>query len=224
MAKSSEEKNIKPVETADSEGSAEKRTKSEGVAKKDTGSKESAKSSAVSKSQIIIAVLATILVCVGVFLAIAFGTGMVKFSGQNDGDNSAEVSNPDSTDTPSETPAETKKPSATPISMADSGQTYDNPNPKVKINGRKVSVKGLEFYLPNNFIEATKAGGSDDLAVTYNLTDDDGWADVKIYVKKTGKDARDFLLEKSPKLTFEQDALVMNGWSWSEGCAASCAI
>lgn len=171
------------------------------------------------KQIVIISVLATVLGCVVIFLIIAFAMGMIKFnsndgqaggdatsgivagggSGANGGSNGGSVDN--------------------------GGQLIDNPNPKVEVKtGNKVSVGNLEFYLPKHFKKGSEAGGGSELEVVYNLVDDDGWADVRIYVEKTGKDARDYLLSKNSRLTIEQDAWVINDWSWSTAYAAEGAI
>ncbi len=181
--------------------------------------KKSTKGEGASQKQIIIiSVLASVLSCVVLFLIIAFATGMIKFGG-------AEQDNIAGGATGGVTSNAAGGSTGGAGTTTDGGAgMMDNPNPKVKVNGNLVSVENLEFYLPKHFEKGSEAGGGSESETVYNLVNDDGWADVKIYVEKTEKDARDYLLSKNSNLTIEQDAWVVNGWSWSTAYAAKGAI
>ncbi len=175
------------------------------------------------KQTIIISVLATVLGCVVVFLIIAFATGMISFNNNGQANNMADGN---SSGNGSDMGGSSSNGSGgSGDSGSDGSELMDNPNPKVAVkNGTLVSVGNLEFYLPKHFEKGSEAGGGSESETVYNLVNDDGWADVKIYVEKSGKDARDYLLSKNSRLTIEQDAWVINDWPWSQAYAAEGAI
>ena len=173
------------------------------------------------KQTVIISVLATVLGCVVIFLVIAFATGMIGFNNNGQANNMA-GGGADGGDTSADGSGDHGSSGG----QADNGsQLIDNPNPKVEVKtGNKVSVGNLEFYLPKHFEMGSQAGGGTESETVYNLVNDDGWADVRIYVEKTNKDARDYLLSKNSRFEIDQDAWVINGWSWSTASAAKGGI
>lgn len=88
----------------------------------------------------------------------------------------------------------------------------ENPNPRVKVNGRLVEVGNLEFYLPYAFSPASDNGKGG--VYTYNLINDDGWADVKVYKEKTSLSAERYLLSKNSGLDITDDDYRINGTEW----------
>ena len=72
--------------------------------------------------------------------------------------------------------------------------------------------------MPSGF----KAGGKNsDGAYTYNLTDDDGWAQVVVYAEKSSLSPEKYLLAKSPYLDITDDDYDMNGTEWVQGESGS---
>lgn len=95
------------------------------------------------------------------------------------------------------------------------GDLIDNPNARVTIKGaRLVEVGDLEIYLPMSFKPASTNGKSN--KYVYNLEDDDGWADVKIYVEETTKDLGNYMTSKDSLLKLKNSTYYMNGTSWME--------
>lgn len=91
-------------------------------------------------------------------------------------------------------------------------QLVDNPNPRVWVIGRSVEIKNLEFSLPYAFSPATNNGQNG--VYVYNLTNDDGWADVKVYVDESGLSAEKYLLNLSPALKVVDDDYEVSGTNW----------
>lgn len=174
----------------------------------------------MQKQIIVITVLATALVCLVAVFGIGVATGMIKLGGEaeQDGENTVVMATPEATATPGATSDTTRK------GGASSGKLINNPNKQVKASGTLVEAEALQFYLPKAFATGSKAGGLSDGEYTYNLTDGDGWADVKVYFEKTSKDARDYLLAKNSNLSVASNALTVSGWSWTTGSAASGSI
>ena len=164
------------------------------------------KTSKNDSKNVIIAVLATALGCLVLIFAILAGTGVIKFGGGNAGTVSGSGDNGDTGKT---TGGGT---------TTESGKLIDNPNKRVAVKGTLVEVGDLEFYLPSAF----KAGGkNDDGAYTYNLVNDDGWAQVLVYVEKSSLSPEKYLLSKSPYLDITDDDYDMNGTEWVQGESGS---
>ena len=95
-----------------------------------------------------------------------------------------------------------------------SGELVDNPNARVSVKGAQlVEVGDFEVFLPKNFI-ASKANGNG--KYVFNLTDDDGWADVKVYAEKTAADLLSYMQRKDSLLRLTDASYYMNGTSWAE--------
>lgn len=157
-----------------------------------------------NNQSVIIAVLVTILICFVLVFGILLATGVIKF-----GNNDKNTPNSDGTrqiqlDSRDKTPGST-----------DTSKIIDNPNPKVTIKDATLaSVKDLEFYLPDDF----EAGGKNkDGAYTYNLVDDDGWAQVLVYAEKSNLSPKQYLLKIGPYLDITDDDYEMNGTEWVQG-------
>lgn len=157
---------------------------------------------------IAIAVLATALGCLVLMFAVLAGTGVISFNGASSG---------------AETGAGTNGTTGTSSTTGDTGSTtadglIDNPHQRVATKGNLVEVGDLEFYLPKKF----EAGGKNsDGAYTYNLVDDDGWAQVLVYAEDSSLAASKFLLEKSPYLDITDTDYEMNGTTWVQGESGS---
>ena len=164
-----------------------------------------------------IAVLATMLGCFVLTFAILMATGVIKFgnTAENTGNG---TSTGVETSKGSEDEKEPSGDNGTSTGSGNSSKTSDglenNPNPRVSVNGTKVEVGDLEFYLPTKF----KSGGKNsDGAYTYNLTNDDGWAQVLVYAEKSSLSAAKYLLTKSQYLDITDYSYKMNGTTWVEG-------
>lgn len=156
-----------------------------------------------SGQSVAIAILATLLVCVVVVFGILLATGVIKFDGNAN----------NSPDTTGQTaPGTTEK---KPGNSTTKGEIINNPNKKVAVkDSTPVIVKNLEFYLPDDF----KAGGkNDDGAYTYNLVDDDGWAQVLVYAEKSNLTPEKYLMKISPYLDITDKNYRMNGTTWVVG-------
>lgn len=178
------------------------------VAKVDSRENGSVKGGDTGKT-VIIAVLATAFCCFVITFVVLVATGVIRFGGVGSETPGGGVAG-GSSNTSSGGNGGTENPQTTP---SDDG-IIDNPNPKVKVNGVLAEVGDLEFYLPDEF----EAGGKNqDGAYTYNLTDDDGWAQVVIYAESTSLSPESYLLKKSPYLDIADDDYEMNGTEWVQG-------
>ncbi len=152
-----------------------------------------------------IAVLATALCCFVITFVVLVATGVIRFGGAESGAPGTIVDGGDVTPG-----GKTEKPQT---STSDD-EIITNPNQRVKVNGVLAEVGDLEFYLPDEF----EAGGKNqDGAYTFNLTDDDGWAQVVVYAEDTSLSPESYLLKKSPYLDITDDDYEMNGTEWVQG-------
>ena len=150
-----------------------------------------------SAQAVIIAILLTLVICMVATFTALLMTGVIKFNGdsvEKSGDNTLQAGNLNKDGAP-----------------VDAERIINNPNPRVEVNGNLASVKDLEFYLPDNFEESKK---NKDGAYTYNLVDDDGWAQVLVYAERSNLTPEDFLLDISQYLEITDDDYEMNGTSW----------
>ena len=93
----------------------------------------------------------------------------------------------------------------------DDDALIDNPHTRVTAKGNLVEVDDLEFYLPYAF----KAGGKNkDGAYTYNLENDDGWAQVLVYAERSSLSPERFINKISDYLDITDDDYEMNGTEW----------
>ena len=164
-----------------------------------------------STQSVVIAVLATVLVCLVLVFGVLLATGVIKFGGDDDRypDNNGTSQTRDGKSGPSEKKAN---------GGDDDDAIIENTYPKVKVNGTLATVKDLEFYLPKQF----EAGGkNNDGAYTYNLVNDDGWAQVLVYAEKSNLSPKQFLLKIGPYLDITDDDYEINGTEWVQGENAS---
>lgn len=151
---------------------------------------------------IAIAILATILGCFVLMFVVLALTGVIKFGGTNSNTENTKVT------------TENGGGDTTGNGTTSTNGLIENPNKRVAVNGNLVEIDDLEFYLPKNF----KAGDkTSDGAYTYNLVDDDGWAQVLVYAENSSLTSSKFLLEKSPYLDITDTDYEMNGTSWVQG-------
>ncbi len=93
-------------------------------------------------------------------------------------------------------------------------EVIENPNARVTVKGAQlIEVDDFEFYLPKGF---ELAKGSDNGKYVYNLMDDDGWADVKVYTEKTGADVAAYIQKKDSLLRLTNSEYKINGTNWIE--------
>lgn len=154
---------------------------------------------------IIIAVLITVVALMGIFIILIL-TGVIKLG----------ATTPDFKDTPGQfggfdggNPGDMGPGQNT---GSDSTGLIDNPNPRVKVNGKLFQVGNLEFYLPSKFEAASNNGKNGVYA--FNLINDDGWATVTVYIEKTSQKPIDYLLSKSSTLEETDSDYEINGTSW----------
>ena len=180
-----------------------KTTKTE--AKAEANKAETPAAGTSNNQSIIIAVLATVLVCFILVFGILLATGVIRFSGDND--------TPDKNGT--NLPGDDRGSGDKRTSGTDTRKLIDNPNKRVTVkDSTLVSVKDLEFYLPDDF----QAGGKNDNgAYTYNLVDDDGWAQVLVYAEKSSLTPEKYLMKISPYLDITDTNYRMNGTTWVVG-------
>ena len=156
-----------------------------------------------SNQSVVIAVLVTVIVCIVIVFGVLLATGVIKFGGNTDRDLPMN-------DTTGQTSGDTeKKPGG-----STSKKIIDNPNKKVAVkDSTPVNVKDLEFYLPDDF---ELGGKNNDGAYTYNLVDDDGWAQVLVYAEKSNLTPEKYLMKVSPYLDITDTNYEMNGTTWVE--------
>ena len=97
-------------------------------------------------------------------------------------------------------------------SVTEPRELIDNPDSGVTVRGAQlVEVGDFEFYLPNDF---ELAKGNSNGKYVYNLKDDEGWADVKVYTEKTSADIVAYMQKKDPLLRVTNSDYKVNGTSW----------
>ena len=231
----SAEKEAKPVEkqvdTAEAKP-AEKEVDTAETKPAETKAPEVKKQSGSGQTIAIVA-LATILSLAIILFIVLFATGVIKFGGNesnepttaDDGGNRDQIDdNKDDDDNDDDDyynhRYDGRDSDAEPIdddSSYNSGKTsqsriINNTNKQVKENGTLVKVGDLEFYLPSKF----KAGGKNkDGAYTYNLTNDDGWAQVLVYAENSSLTPATFITNRiSSYLDITNSYYRMNGTTW----------
>lgn len=97
---------------------------------------------------------------------------------------------------------------------SDADELVTNPSQRVDVkNAQLVEVGDFEVYIPIKF-RAAKGNGNG--KYIFNLMNDDGWADVKIYAEKTSSDLLDYIAKKDSLLELTNSTYYMNGTSWVE--------
>ena len=155
---------------------------------------------------VVIAVLATVIVCAVIVFVVLIATGVIKFGGRNSGSGTMSGGSSTSSDSGGS--------SGSGGSAGESGgrKLVENTYPLARVNDATAAIVGeLSFYLPDDF----DAGGKNsDGAFTYNLNDDDGWAQVLVYAEESDLSPQDFLLKIGPTLEITDMNYPMNGTTW----------
>ena len=169
--------------------------------------KSSSKDKTTSSQSVVIAVLATVIACFLIVMVVLIATGVIKFGGSA---NSGEVNSGGGSSISGGTGTADGG-----TSGSSSEKTIDNPNPLPKVNNATaVVVRDLSFYLPRNFEDG---GKNADGAFTYNIVNDDGWAQVLVYAEKTDLTPEKFLNKISSYLDITDKNYQMNGTTWVQG-------
>lgn len=191
--------------------STKNETKKEAVNNNEKNSEEPKNVAKSDNSKVIIAVLATILGCFVLMFVVLTLTGVIRFGGTNNNIELIENTTGDNTNggTGSSSGA-----GGTNSKNDSDDKIIDNPNPRVKVNGTLATVGDLEFYLPKKF---ESGGKNSNGAYTYNLVDDDGWAQVVVYAEKSSLTPSQYLLKQSPYLDITDTDYEMNGTTWVQG-------
>ena len=155
---------------------------------------------------VVIAVLATVIVCAVIVFVVLIATGVIKFGGGNSGSGTMSGGSSTSSDSGGS--------SGSGGSAGESGgrKLVENTYPLARVNDATAAIVGeLTFYLPDDF----DAGGKNsDGAFTYNLNDDDGWAQVLVYAEESDLSPQDFLIRIGPTLEITDMNYPMNGTTW----------
>ena len=155
---------------------------------------------------VVIAVLATVIVCAVIVFVVLIATGVIKFGGINSGSGTMSGGSSTSSDSGGS--------SGSGGSAGESGgrKLVENTYPLARVNDATTAIVGeLTFYLPDDF----DAGGKNsDGAFTYNLNDDDGWAQVLVYAEESDLSPQDFLLKIGPTLEITDMNYPLNGTTW----------
>lgn len=155
---------------------------------------------------VVIAVLATVIVCAVIVFVVLIATGVIKFDGRNSGSGTMSGGSSTSSDSGGS--------SGSGGSAGESGgrKLVENTYPLARVNDATAAIVGeLTFYLPDDF----DAGGKNsDGAFTYNLNDDDGWAQVLVYAEESDLSPQDFLMKIGPTLEITDMNYPMNGTTW----------
>lgn len=155
---------------------------------------------------VVIAVLATVIVCAVIVFVVLIATGVIKFGGRNSGSGTMSGG--------SSTSSDSGVSSGSGGSAGESGgrKLVENTCPLARVNDATAAIVGeLTFYLPDDF----DAGGKNsDGAFTYNLNDDDGWAQVLVYAEESDLSPQDFLMRIGPTLEITDMNYPMNGTTW----------
>ena len=152
---------------------------------------------------VVIAVLATVIVCAVIVFVVLIATGVIKFGGGNNGSDTTSGGSSNSSDTGS---------SGGSAGESSGRKLVENTYPLARVNDATAAIVGeLTFYLPDDF----DAGGKNsDGAFTYNLNDDDGWAQVLVYSEKSDLSPQDFLIKVGPTLEITDMNYTINGTTW----------
>lgn len=179
-----------------------KDTKNNAIAKTHRNAGSGSKASNDSNKNIVIAVLATLLT-ITLILLILFLTGVLKF-GSDTSHPGAGASN-----YPSETiPDPNRK---TDTTGAETGGADTTPGGVTCYDDARAQVMNLEFCLPSDFRKGSKAN---DGSYVYNLVDDDGWAEVRVYATKSQQSPTQFINNLSSNLKVTNKNYSINGTTW----------
>lgn len=166
---------------------------------------EARKTKTNNTQAIVIAVLTTVIVCVVIVFAVLMAMGVIKFGGGDSGSGA----------TPVESGGTGSSNSGNSTDNDSGRKLVENTYPFVSVDDSIAAIVGdLTFYLPDEF---DVGGKNADGAFTYNLTDDDGWAQVVVYAEKSDLTPQEFLLKIGPTLDITDMNYQMNGTTWVQG-------
>ena len=148
-----------------------------------------------STQSIVIAVLITLLVCVVLTVGILLLTGVLKFG--ETGGRPTEQNNISSNTEPTNKPSD--------------GRAGTTPGGVTCYSDTRAQIYDLEFCLPKNFEEGDRGK---DGAWTYNLLNDDGWAEVHAYFMKSSRTPTQFINYLSSNLKVVDQNYTVNGTTW----------
>ena len=151
---------------------------------------------------IVIAILTTIIGCIIVVLGVLVATGVIQFS--NNDTSEATISTSGKAEPSSDDTKNGKH-------RGDGGSTAGTTKGGVTCyDDTRVQAGKLEFCLPDDF----QFGAASDGVYSYNLTDDEGWAEVKVYVEKTSKTPTQVITNLSSNLKVTNQNYTVNGTTW----------
>ena len=155
---------------------------------------------------VVIAVLTTVIVCAVIVFVVLIATGVIKFGGGDNGSGTTSGSSSSSSDSGGSSS------SGGSAGESSGRKLVENTYPLARVNDATAAIVGeLTFYLPDDF----DAGGKNsDRAFTYNLNDDDGWAQVLVYAEESDLSPQDFLMRIGPTLEITDMNYPMNGTTW----------
>ena len=96
---------------------------------------------------------------------------------------------------------------------ANASMIVDNPDKMPRMGGNLVGIGSLQFYLPHSFKEG---GKNSDGAFTYNLENDNGWAQVLVYVEKSSLTPEQYLTSISDYLEVKSTDYKLYGTTWAQ--------
>ncbi len=169
---------------------------------KEQGGDSSEPQAKTNTQTIVIAVLSTVLVCFVVVFAILLVTGVIKFG---DGGNSNVIRDDSSSQRANKRGNRSDDPKPT-----DEGGAGTAKNGVTCYDDTRAQVGKLEFCLPSDF----EQGSADKGVYTYNLVDDDGWAEVKVYNTKSSSSPTQYISKLSSNLKVTDQNYTVNGVTW----------
>lgn len=152
--------------------------------------------SRLGASSVVFIIFIVLAVCLTVGIAILIGAGVIDFSGNggSSGGGGSIIIDPSSPD------------------------LIDNPNPRVSRNAQFFEILNLEFYLPFEFknVINNKKG-----IYEIKLQNDEGRAEVIVYVEKTNMKAANYIKKRNSDLIITDTEYKLNGTTWVEASNTS---
>ncbi|MBQ7202261.1 hypothetical protein IJS18_02645 [Candidatus Saccharibacteria bacterium] len=153
--------------------------------------------SGLGASSVIFIVFIVLAVCLTVGVAVLIGAGVISFDGNGgqSGGDSGSIITPD-----------------------DSENLINNPNPRITRNAQFFEILNLEFYLPFEFknVINNKKG-----VYEIKLQNDEGKAEVVVYVERATMKADKYLKRKDSSLVVTNTDYTINGTTWVEASSTS---
>ncbi len=152
--------------------------------------------SRLGASSVIFIIFVALAVCLTVGIAILIGAGVIDFTGKGNqgGGGGSIIIDPTSPD------------------------LVDNPNPRITRNAQFFEILNLEFYLPFEFknVINNKKG-----IYEIKLQNDEGKAEVVVYVESTNMKAENYLKKRNSDLVITNTDYELNGTTWVEASNTS---